>query len=71
MFDLNLYGEMAVSQEIDFKDMLAEGTTNYGVLSDYIAEYNDYQTDGKLVLQSNASASSSSYACLLYTSRCV
>lgn len=62
MFDLNLYGEMAVSQEIDFKDMLAEGTTNYGVLSDYIAEYNDYQTDGKLVLQSNASASSSSYA---------
>lgn len=62
MFDLNLYGEMAVSQEIDFKDMLVEGTTNYGVLSDYIAEYNDYQTDGKLVLQSNASASSSSYA---------
>ena len=62
MFDLNLSGEMAVSQEIDFKDMLAEGTTNYGVLSDYIAEYNDYQTDGKLVLQSNASASSSSYA---------
>lgn len=62
MFDLDMYGEMAVSQQITYKDMLAEGAQSYGVLSDYITEYDEYKTDGKMVLMSSGSTSSSTFA---------